>query len=233
MNLQTALKPLFTRSAFPVNLNNGFSFFGASTKNGLPVTVNTSLTISAFYNGIEIITNDYAKLPKSVFQKTDDSRIRKPNHAVNNLISKRPNNLMTAFMFDKMMLQYAVLKGNAYAQIIRNNAGVPVELQLIDQDAHPVEVVEYNNKLFYKFNGVIVAAADMIHIPGFSFNGITGISVITHAANSLGIDLSSTEYASDYYNTKGVGVGVLTTAKEMDADAKIRYSAALGSAVVN
>jgi len=204
--------------------------FGAVTKKGTPVTANTALTLSAFYNGLEIITNDYAKLPKAVFKKTEIGRFKQSSHPVNYLISKRPNNLMTAFNFDKMMLQYAVLKGNAYAQIVRNNTGTPVSLQLINQDQHPVEVVEYNAKLFYKVDGTVIAAEDMLHIPGFSFNGITGVSVITHAANSLGINLSAKEFAIDYYDQKGVGTGVVTAATKMDNDAKTRLGEALANA---
>jgi len=136
-------------------------------------------------------------------------------------------------MFDKMMIQYAILRGNAYAEIIRNSAGNTVSINLIDQNTTPVEVVKYNNKLWYKFDGRIVAAADMIHVPGFSFNGITGVSVVTHAANSLGINLSSQEYATDYYNEKGIGTGVVTTTTKMDNDAKLRLGTALAGAFGN
>ena len=231
MDLSTVLQPLFQSRSLPTTVGGGFSLFGGvTTKKGVPVTANTALTLSAFYNGIEIITNDYAKLPKSVYQKTDAGRFKKSAHPVNYLISKRPNSFMTAFMFDKMMLQYAVLKGNAYAQIIRGNTGTPVSLKLIDQDQHPVEVVEYNAKLFYKVDSNIIAAEDMLHIPGFSFNGITGVSVITHAANSLGVNLSSKEFATDYYNEKGIGTGVVTSSTKMDNDAKLRLGEALANA---
>jgi len=232
VNLATALAPFFVQqnTSTPTTIGTGFGLFSGVTQTATPVTANTALTLSAFYNGIEIITNDYAKLPKAVFRKTDNGRFKQSSHPVNYLISKRPNNLMTAFNFDKMMLQYAVLKGNAYAQIVRNNTGTPVSLQLINQDQHPVEVVEYNAKLFYKVDGTVIAAEDMLHIPGFSFNGITGVSVITHAANSLGINLSAKEFAIDYYDQKGVGTGVVTAATKMDNDAKTRLGEALANA---
>ena len=233
MNLTTALKPLFQRSQ-PQQISSGFSLFGGvTTKSGTPVNQKTALTLSAFYNAVEIITNDFAKLPKSVFQKQADSRIKLSDHPVNYLISKRPNQYMTAIMFDKVMILNAILKGNGYAIIERNNAGIPVALQLIDQDKHPVQVVEYNNKLFYKVNDTVYAAADMLHIPGFSFNGITGISVITAAANSLGVNLNSQEYAAEYYNSKGIGTGVVTSSVSMTDDAKSRLGSALASVFNN
>ena len=204
---------------------NGW-FGGATTKSGVAVTDKSAFSFSAFYNGIEIITNDFAKLPKAVYQKVGDSRLKIGDHPVQYLISKRPNQYMTSFMFDKMMLQYMILKGNAYAFIERNQNAQPIALQLIDQEKTPVTVIKHNSKLFYQYDGKTIAADDMLHVPGFSFNGITGIGVVAHAAISLGVSLSSQEFSSDYYHQKGTGYGIITSAAPMDPDAKIRYGEA-------
>lgn len=227
MDLKNVFQPL-TRSAEATILSGGLNLFGARTKQGIPVNTSTALTLSAFYNGIEIIGNDYAKLPKAVFKKSDSGREKQNKHPLHYLIATRPNASMSAFMFDKMLVQYAILKGNGYAEIIRNpNTARPIAFDLIDQEQTPVDVIKYKGLLYYKFGDKTVEAANMIHIPGFSFNGITGVSVITHAANSLGIDLSSQEFASEYYKQKGMGTGVVTVTTEMDNDAKIRYGNAI------
>ena len=233
IDLQQAFLPIISkRSTAATTVGGGslFGIFGASTKNGVAVNATSALTLSAFYNGIEIITNDFAKLPKAVYQKKGSDRLKMSYHPVQYLISTKPNQYMTSFMFDKMMLQHAILKGNGYAYIERDNyTSQPNAFQLINQDKTPVTVIEHNDKLFYQFNGRTIAADDMIHVPGFSFNGITGISVITAAANSLGVALSSQEFGTDYYKAKGVGTGIVTTPKTLDADAKRRYAEALGS----
>ena len=234
LDLQKALQPLITskRTTTPTTVGNGgISLFGGiSTKNGVPVNEKTALQLSAFYNAIDIITNDFAKLPKAVFQKTDKGRIKISNHNVQYLIAKRPNQYMSSFSFNKLMLMNAILKGNAYAFVERNqNTAKPIALQLIDQDKTPVTVLKHNSKLYYRYDGKTVPSEDMLHVPGFSYNGITGISVIQHAAKSLGVSLSSQEFSEDYYTTKGVGTAVVTTPKAMDPDAKTRYSSALGS----
>ena len=53
---------------------------------------------------MQILCNDYAKLPKSVYQKKDDNRIKINNHELTYLVSKKPNSYMTAFTFDEIML---------------------------------------------------------------------------------------------------------------------------------
>jgi len=233
MIAQALATGLFKKRATAIQPETGFfgNWLGslATTSN---VNQSTALTLSAFYNGITIICNDYAKLPKNVFQKTSDGKGRNAlfTHNVKRLIDKEPNQYMTAFNFDTVMLMACIFKGNTYAVIDRNKVTAePVALQYIDQDVYPVDVKSYKNKLWYVINEVTYAAEDVLHIPGFSFNGIVGIGVIRHAANSLGVSLASQDFAHDYYDGKGVGTGVLTTTKSMTDDAKTRYSSALSA----
>ena len=44
----------------------GFSFFGMGSTEGTIANSKTAFTLSAFYNGVEQLSNDIAKLPKSV-----------------------------------------------------------------------------------------------------------------------------------------------------------------------
>lgn len=231
--LDRALKNTFKRSADTFTGNSAFLSLlggGTVTQKGTVVNDNAALNLSAFYNGITILCNDFAKLPKYVIQSDDKKRTKLTSHPVHYLISQKPNNFMTAFSFHSVLKMYAVLKGNGYAEIVRNNYTGRVEsLELIDQTKTPVVVKKYEGKLWYHFDGKIVPAENMIHIPGFSFNGITGIGVIQHAANSLGVSLSAQEYASDYYNNKGIGIGVIESKLSMDNDAKARYSQSMSN----
>lgn len=228
MLVQALQQPIFTRSSDSksVGLNLYQAFLANSGIHGT-VSQKAALTLSAFYNGITVICNDYAKLPKGVFQKSKNGKGRTAlfSHPVKYLIDKKPNQYMTAFNFDFIMLSAAILKGNSYAYIERNKlTSDPLALQYIDQDKTFVEVKLYNDKLWYKFDGKTIPADDMLHVPGFSFNGVTGIGVIRHAANSLGVSLSAQKYATDYYEQKSMGTGIITTDKDMKPDAKTRYS---------
>ena len=73
---------------------------GSSTKNGSPVNNTSALTLSAFYNGVTILCNDYAKLPKHVVQKVESNTNRTALHPVDYLINQKPNQYMNAFGFD-------------------------------------------------------------------------------------------------------------------------------------
>ena len=47
--------------------------------------------------------------------------------------------------------------------------------------------------------------ADVIHIPGFSFNGISGKGIVTHAANVLNIVLAQ-NFSREGFENRGLGL---------------------------
>lgn len=207
-----------------------FSLFGGTTIKGKAVTNASALSLTAFFNGVNIIANDIAKLPKAVYQKQGRNANKATDHVVNYLISKRPNQYNTSFMFHFVLAVDAILKGNGYARITKNTyTGKITSLELIDQDKTPVTVKKYDNKLWYIIKDEVLAADEVLHIPGFSFNGITGIGVVKFAAQSLGVALESQKFAEEYYSNKGIGLGIVTTSKDMDTEAKTRYANSLSN----
>jgi HK97 family phage portal protein len=193
------------------------------------VNVNSSLTLSAFYCGVDTISNSLALLPTSVFQKKEDQREHFPAHPADYLLYAEPNQYMTAFTFKKIMCIAVLLRGNAYALIVRDNAGNINALQYLDPDM--VTVIENNGKLFYKYKSNVYAADEILHIPGFSFNGITGKSVIAYAADSLGVALSAQKFGSDSLHNRGISHGVLETDKSLDPGPKKNISNAFAGAL--
>ena len=231
--LQAALRqPLFsTRSAATTTVGSSgltsiLQSIGLGSSSSVPVNNNTALTLSAFYSGINIICSDFAKLPKGVFKKVSEGREAVSDHSVNYMINKRPNQYMTAFQFDSIMLQSAILKGNAIAIIERDTNGKILALQYVDQDKNPCEAKISQNKLWYKIQGYrdMFRSENILHIPGFTTNGIWGEGVITYAAQTLGVSLSSQKFAGEYYNGKAIGTGFISTDKDMEDPAKKRYS---------
>lgn len=214
--LDSVFRPLESGSS-----SSGFfdlfpSFFKANGKT--LATANTALMLPAFYNGVDQLSNDIAKLPKAVFLKEGESRKKLTDHPLNYLISTEPNEMMTAFDFWKLAVVLVILKGNCYVKVNRNSNGV--EQSLVIQDNSDVVVKRLGDKLFYFIKGESHLSSDILHFKAFTLNGITGVSVIKWAAHNLGIALDSYEYASDIYSDRGLGYGVIESEKGVDTAAK-------------
>lgn len=168
----------------------------------------TAFTISAFYNAVDQISNDIAKLPKHIYKKDGDKRFVKTDHPANYLISAAPNNLMTAFDFWKIITISTIIKGNGYAEIIRNKV-TGKEEAFIFRNSDNVEVFAGENIMYYKYKGRVIESENMLHFKGFSFDGIVGVGVVTFAAKQLGVILEAKNYQGDIYKDRGVGYGVI------------------------
>lgn len=181
------------------------------------ITPNSSLAIPAFYNAVDQVTNDIAKLPKSVYIKTEKGRQKDASHPVTTLINSEPSELLTAFMFWKMMTQSAILRGNGIALIHRNSVTAEISsLEFVHpDDLHNIK--KHQGKLFYFIKGFSepFTQEDILHIPGFSFNGVTGISVIAFAAQTLGIGANIQDFTYENFDKKGIGVGAIETEKSV------------------
>lgn len=218
MSLNQAFSEMFTTRSTGTPVSGGFGsifpWFGGDGKSTM-ATAKSAFTLSAFYNGVEQLSNDMAKLPKYVLKKDGENRIKFTDHPVNYLISQRPNDLMNAFDFWKVIEVLCIIKGNAYAIINRNSkTGYPAELDLCDNE--DVVVFKNNKKLYYKIKGETYTSSDILHFKGFSFDGIIGVGVVTFAAKQLGISLDAQNYQQEVYKDLGLGYGVIESDKGVD-----------------
>ena len=188
------------------------------TEGAKKVNTNSALTISAFYCAVGTIADSIALLPMSVYRKTGKMKDHEPTHPVDYLLYREPNSYMTAFTFKFIMVVSVLMRGNAYAIIQRNNSGNVAAYQFVDQS--DVTVKSNSGKLFYIIKGITYSADEIIHIPGFSFDGICGRSIIEHAADNLGVSLSAQQFGSDALNDRGLSHGIIETDKSVDKTPK-------------
>ena len=212
MSLSDAFQMTFATRATEGKLLSGSGFgwlgFGGTTVDATVANGKTAFTLPAFYNGVDQLSNDIAKLPKSVKKKNGSNREDYTDHPVNYLISDYPNDMMTSFDFWKVIVISIIIKGNGFAEIIRNeNTGRIVAI--IHRDSDDVTVFESGNRLLYQYKGRTILSDDMLHFKAFSFDGKIGVSVIRFAAKQLGISIDAQNYQSTVYKDRGIGYGVI------------------------
>lgn len=207
------------REAGATMINPGGFFGFLSDVTATSANANSSLTIAAFFNGVELISNDIAKLPKAVYTKTENSREKDTSSPINYLLNTAPNSLMTAFDFWKIVQISVILKGDAFAEILKNETS-GLEESYIFLKYEDVKVYKSGNKLIYDYKGRTIPSENMLHFKGFSFDGIRGVSVIKFAAKQLGITLDAQNYASDIYKDRGIGYGVIESDKAIESTNK-------------
>lgn len=231
----TALRQVLT-SFIPANTGESrssglgfpFSLFSGEGSATVSINANNALTIPAYFNGLNQIANDIAKLPKGVFQKVNGDAI-KTNHPVKYLLNSEPNNLMTAFDFHYIMTFAALHRGNAVAYINRNSQTAQAESLVFIHPDYLHNIYTYKGKLFYKTKYGLFTEDEVIHIKGFTQDGLIGKSLISYAAETLGIAKAAQSFTSHNYTSRGLGFGWVSTGKEMDKTTKQQIEGAINS----
>lgn len=180
---------------------------------GITVTPERAMTLGAVSACVRLIAESIASLPLHVYRMEGARRQKITDSPEYRLLHDEPNEIMTSFVLRETMSAHVLLWGNAYALILRNGGGQPVSLLPI----HPRGVSvrkQPNGQLAYTFTldgkAYSVNQADMLHVPGLSFDGFTGMSPIRYAAESIGLALAAEEYGARFFGNGSVPQGIIT-----------------------
>lgn len=192
------------------------------TSSGIRVNPQNALTLSAYYDGIRIISEDVAKLPFVTFRRLGRGKEPAPEHPVHRLLKRSPNENMASMSFREAMTANAVSWGGGFALIGRNGRGVPQRLDLVHPSRVKVEIDDQGrtfyevgiNKTKTSTETIVVRQANMFHLHGVSEDGINGHSVAKLGAESLGRAIAQDRFSSSFFRSGSSPKGALRFAKK-------------------
>lgn len=200
---------------------------GGTSYAGPPVNELNAVRATTVFRCISIIANTIASLPFNVYKRTDAGRESAPTHPLQRILHDQPNNVTSSYTFRQIIVGGLLTNGNGMAVIGRNNAGRILDLlQIPAQDV----AVERNGKggsgkfrLDYTVNldgeQFAVPQENMIHVPGFGFDGIRGFSVISSVGKqAIGLALALEEFQGRFTQASARGSGVVEVDKALSAD---------------
>ena len=118
----------------------GRFFLGARTPAGTFVNHDRSLQNATVWACVQYLTKAVAQLPWRVVRESNNGDIeRVTSSPVDTMLNQRPNPEMGAFTWRQTMLGHALLWGNGYAEIQRDNAGRA--LYLWPSEAYEVDII--------------------------------------------------------------------------------------------
>ncbi len=203
--------PFRRRKTQPVQtVNNGLSLgaaelyellAGAPAASGIAVNEASAMRVTAVYACVRLIAGAIASLPLSVYERQDEGRQRVRNDLWW-LLNEQPCTTVSAAVFWEYLIAQMLLSGDALAEIERGRGGTI--RQLIPLDTRTVAIRKVDGRLRYEFcrDGVWLGRDqdDILHIPGFGFDGTRGMSVIRHAAReAIGLALAAESFSSRFF----------------------------------
>lgn len=197
-------------------------FGGAASDSGVSVTPDSALTYSAVYAAVRCIAESVSSLPLNYYERlpTGGKAHAKAN-PLHTLLHDEPNPEMTSYQWREASMAHLLLWGNSYSEIVRDLEGNVVELWPIDPTIVTPRRTD-SGELYYDLNRgkTFITAANMLHIPGLSFDGISGMSPISLARQSIGLSMAIEQFGAGYFGRGARPGGVLTFPGQLSPEAR-------------
>jgi len=191
---------------------------GVSSSSGIRVVNQSMLRIPAFWQGVELLSSDVAKIPALVCTGDPDEQKQAVNHPAFKLIHDQANEEQSAFEFWRMMLACRLIWNNSYAWIQRDGMGNPTGLYPLLPDRTGCERLDdgrliyqsqINNRLAY------FDSYDILHLRGICIDrDRDACNIIWYMRNAIGKILAREDFASRFYQRGGRLGGILTLPHE-------------------
>lgn len=208
----------------PISSASVLEFIGGekATDAGVTVTEKKALGIMSVWRSVNLIAGTSAALPLHAFKMT-------PNGTREQLTSGRafelldqPHPDMTPFELWEMVYAHIALWGNAYLRKVRSPASGTMAAQF--WPIHPARVkagrTSQRGTKVYEVDGGKEVHTDetILHIPGFGYDGICGVSPVRAARQGLGLALAAEAFGAKLFGNGSLATGILQTEQRLTPD---------------
>jgi len=203
---------------------------GGPSDAGISITKTSSLQATTVWRCVNLIASTIAAMPFRVMREIPRGEEVARGHYLAPILDAEPNEFMSSFIWRESLLGNLLLSGNAYSIIEWTGAGRVGSLVPILPE--PVTVERVGGRLQYRIRLLdgteeIVDQADMLHIPGFGFDGLKGLSVISSVLRNpagLALSLDKTIGRTSLNNLRP---SAIITAPKLQPDAVARLKATI------
>ena len=172
---------------------------------GPEVTPKTSMKVSIVFACVRLIAGAIAQMPVHIFeQQKNGDKQRIGDHNLTGLFNLQPTPAWSAATFWEFIVASVLLHGDGYAVLLRNRNGDVEEILPISPVGINVENKNGRLTYFFQLNGQAKGfdQDDILHFPGFGFNGLKSMSVIQWGAfNSIGLEIAMEQHSGEFFKS--------------------------------
>ena len=203
-----------------------YGIAGQTTKAGVPITEENSIKYLAVFSCVSLIAGDLASLPLILYQTgKDGSKKRATGERLYDILHNQPNKNTDSLHWREVGETHLLTWGNAYSEVKRNSR--TGEILEIVQIPKPGTVKIGSNRKGFVYQWVdqktgtkkTMPKKDIFHIPGFGFDGITGMSVIGIAREAISLGSAARDYGSLFFGQGTQPSGVFSTENSLGDNA--------------
>jgi len=234
-----------TKATTPVDhpANWLLSALGGESSSGVTVNPVTAMNCAAVLAAVNVLSQDIAKLPLLIYRRLPGGgREVATDHPLYPLLARKPNPWQSRFTFREQGQAHLLLRGNAYLLKVWNARGKISALIPL----HPERVAIWvgMGEPFYEVARTVGAIEShylqglparlnqehVLHVPGLSLDGVTGVSAIHYARETIGLALATEQYGAKLFGQGARPSGTLTHPGKLSPEGAARLRESWSSA---
>ena len=189
-----------------------------ATKSGVAITPDTALKISTVYACVTILSQTIASLPMTINKRLPDGgNSIADDHYLFPILHDNFNIEQTSYEAREMGIGHLKLRGNWYNLKEYNGAGQIIGIWPLNPQG--MQVLRSGNEIWYQYTPssderfplkTHYFPSGMIwHVKGFSKDGLTGLSTVSYARESMGLSMALRDFSAEFFGNKAVPGNVL------------------------
>lgn len=186
--------------------------FGATV--GLPTpSLTTAMTSTAITACVSLISGAIMAMPVNIYRVNieDGERDRIYNDDLGWILNEEMSPRWSSAAGWEYLVSSLLFEGDAFAPIMRDRLGRPIGLEPVHPDRVTVGMTLDGMRLVYLVMPEIIGGQsfgrrrildqdDMIHVPGFGFNGLHGMSPLRTSLRQAGaLAIATQDYAANFF----------------------------------
>ena len=199
--------------------------------NAVEVTEENALELSDILTCVRVLAESVACLPLNIYIKGENGGQKASEHPLHELLRWQPNAQMTSYDLRLWMMIDALLRGNGFAQVVRDVTGNVLELHPLYASKMSYEVSE-DGIPYYCYpdpedesEKVYLKQDEVLHIRLFASGHLLSPSLIELGEELLGGAKGAEKYAREFFENGSSVSGVIEYPSEMDEETFERLKA--------
>ena len=200
---------------------------GGRSPAGVSVDERSAFKLSAIWAAIGIIADMIGQVPLGLFERDGDDRHPRPDHRLDALVNF-PNTEMTSISWRSTKQAHVLSWGGGYSWIRRSRSGDPIELIPLLPDRTTLRRLA--GELFFESRVQTtkgaqtfrIAPADVVHVPGLGFDGLTGYSPIRMQRDQLAASIAAQNFSARFFGNGATVSGLVTVQGKIPDKKKFR-----------
>ncbi|MCD9819779.1 phage portal protein [Bradyrhizobium japonicum] len=185
--------------------------FGNRGAAGKTVTVDSAMSLAAFWACVRVTAQAVSTLPLQFFEKQDNGSPIVIDHSLAEVLAGSPNLDQTSLEYWEAVVAWLLVNGDACSEI--SSIGRRVSAVNVLPNAHPYR--DSDGVLSYKYSdrgkSYTLPRDKVFHVKGFGFGGDCGLSAIRYGVQTFSTALAAFETSGKLFSNGMHSAGLLTS----------------------